>query len=106
YAPGDVVTATFWSANPNPAFRTGNSYMEVQRKADDGWETVATDDSWSTRFTWQAHGETEGASQAALRWAIPEDAAAGSYRLIHRGQANTGEGSRAFEGTTRLFSVE
>ena len=41
YAPGDIVAATFQSACPRNNLRTGDTFLKVQRRSDDGaWHTV------------------------------------------------------------------
>lgn len=106
YEAGQTVEAAFWSANPNNGFEKGFPYLEVQRKTDGGWETVATDDAWATRYKWEPVAEQPGASRALLRWDIPANVPAGEYRLLHRGMARSEDGSlKPFEGLSRAFSV-
>lgn len=107
YAPGDTVEVTFLSANPNNNFKSGDTYIEVQRQSGDVWQTVATDDAWATRYRWEVVTDMNEASRARVRWDIPGDASPGTYRLVHRGQARSGaDNLNTFEGASRGFTVE
>ncbi|MBD3648651.1 MAG: neutral/alkaline non-lysosomal ceramidase N-terminal domain-containing protein, partial [Pseudomonadales bacterium] len=71
YVPGDTAQAVFWSANPNNGFEAGQSLVVVQRMVSDGWQDVASDDAWETRYRWRPVDDQPGVSQAVLQWDIP-----------------------------------
>jgi neutral ceramidase len=101
---GDTVTASFYSACPNNDTRNGSTFCEVQRDTDDGWQTVADDNDWSTMFGWKRLFLT--VSRARITWTIPHDAPAGTYRIVHHADARDRAGTvTAVTGTTEPFHV-
>lgn len=54
FSPGDEVRVVFQSACPRNNIRRGGTFLTVERQAREGsgWEVVATDDDWETRFAW------------------------------------------------------
>jgi len=100
YRPGDLVTAIFVAAYPNNDLRRNGTYLEVQRRIADGWETVADDGDWSTTFRWR---RTRTAQLAVVTWTVPADAA-GEYRIRHHGKAHQ-QVLRPYSGTSRLFTI-
>lgn len=83
FQPGDMVKVTFQSACPRNNVRR-STFLTVERwvgparggrpgaephisAQDQGWEVVATDDDWATRFAWYRYGRgTRSAAQT--RW--------------------------------------
>jgi neutral ceramidase len=109
YRPGTTVEVEFVSANPNHDLRRGGTFLEVQRREDDGWVRVADDGDWSTIFRWRRAGKKRtqrGQSTAIITWDIPDESAPGEYRIVHHGTALTTDGTLTpFTGTTREFKV-
>lgn len=113
----DTVAATFHAANPRHDQRLQGSYLEVQLKVDDStFQTVAVDGDWETKFNWVAGPEdpldfgVSRTSQATVSWAIPDNAAAGQYRLCYFGDyksitADDTDAPVAFSGCSSLFEV-
>jgi neutral ceramidase len=104
YRTGDVVTVAFVSAYPNNDLRRGDTFLEVQRETADGWLRVADDGDWATTMRWRRRGRS--GSEVTVRWTVPTDAEAGSYRIVHHGSARSAAGTLTpFHGTSRTFVV-
>ena len=114
----DTVSATFHAANPRHNQRLQGTFLEVQRASGSGgrkdtYTTVAVDGDWETKFHWQAGPEDpldlgfSRTSEATLTWAIPDTAAAGTYRLCYNGDFLTkdDEAPTAFTGCSSTFQV-
>ncbi len=136
YRAGETVAVRFWSGNPQNGFRMGDNFLTVERESSAGWEIIATDAAWETRCRWQkVHDDTGGNDKTAaekagptikpdtgasevsssgvaapfqvtLEWAIPADAAEGSYRIQHHGRyKDVAETIREFTATSSTFDV-
>ena len=100
YKSGETPFAVFRSAHP----RTGtnlSSLFDVQKKntATGEWETVASDDDWTTCFYWIG-------GYALVEWFPDEYAESGIYRLVHRGaflKKSLGNTPSTYEGTSSEF---
>jgi neutral ceramidase len=104
YARGASVRADFVTGHPNNNLRNEGTFVEVQRQAGDQWTTVSTDSEWQTIYRWKR--EYLSVSTAQITWTIPADAAPGTYRIVHRGDAKGLTGRiTAFTGTSRTFTV-
>jgi neutral ceramidase len=104
YSAGDVVRANFVTGHPNNNLRHEGTYLEVQRLDGGAWTTIATDADWSAEYRWKR--EYLGVSTAQITWKVPSGTAAGSYRIVHHGDAKSLLGTiRPFTGTTRAFTV-
>jgi len=102
YRDGDVVTAIFVAAYPNNDLHRNGTYLEVQRRTEGRWETVADDGDWSTTFRWR---RTRRAGQIAIvTWTVPVGAA-GEYRIRCHGEAHR-QVLRPYSGTSRVFTIE
>ncbi|MCH8611796.1 neutral/alkaline non-lysosomal ceramidase N-terminal domain-containing protein [Arsenicicoccus dermatophilus] len=102
--PGQTVAAVFVTGHPKNALRRGGTFLEVQRLVDGAWQTVADDGDVSTTYRWQRAGGAR--STATVTWQVPADAPAGSYRLVHHGDARSTLGTRtSFTGTSRTVTV-
>ena len=99
YRQGETVVAEFWSTNPSANYRTGNSYLQVQRKTAAGWQTIATDDNWNTTVRWRTEGES---FVAVLSWTTSVDIEPGNYRLKHLGHDPHGV---LFSGVSREITI-
>jgi neutral ceramidase len=104
YARGADVRADFVTGHPNNNLRDEGTFLEVQRQNGSTWQTVATDSEWQTLYRWKR--EYLGVSTAQITWTIPADAATGTYRIVHHGDAKGLTGTiRPFTGTSRTFTV-
>jgi neutral ceramidase len=104
YRPGDTVRAEFVGTYPNNDLRRGGSYLEVQRETAGGWQRIADDGDWSTKFHWRRAGRA--GSCVSIEWDVPSDAAAASYRIVYRGDVLDASGAlRPFSGVTASFEI-
>ena len=104
YQAGERVRAVFTSAHPGTDPRRGGTFLEVQRHDGTGWARIADDGDWTTTYRWRRDGRD--GSLATVEWALPDDAAAGRYRIVHHGTARCDDGAAVrFTGTTRDFRV-
>ncbi len=77
----------------------------MQRLDGGQWRTVATDSDWSTVYRWNR--AYLAVSHAEISWQVPVDALAGTYRIVHHGDAKNLLGRvSAFTGTSRTFTVQ
>lgn len=97
---GSIVTGEFVSMHPNRHYQAGLNFMRVEKQVGETWQLVADDSDWSTTVRWLPQ---KNAEVAALAWAIPEDAEAGRYRLVHSGLDEQG---RHYSSEGVEFDVE
>lgn len=104
YRPGATVQAVFAGAHPNNDLHRGGTYLRVERETGDAWSTVADDGDWSTTFRWGRAGRR--GSTITVTWTVPDDTAAGRYRLRYQGDARQADGRiSAFTGATEPFDI-
>jgi neutral ceramidase len=116
YKAAKQVLAAFWSGNPDNAYPAESPYVEIQRKSDSGFTTVATDHDWETKVRWtrptiEADTGTGEQLPAAFRcditWEIPENTEAGTYRIVHNGNYESSDGEvHTFSSATEEFRVK
>ncbi|WP_307829506.1 neutral/alkaline ceramidase [Antrihabitans stalagmiti] len=105
YVAGDRVVATFVGAYPNNDLRRGDTYLEVQQQTEGGWARIADDGDFATTYRWKRRGKAGSVVEVA--WQIPDDAAAGTYRLRYHGDARDAVGRLSpFTGTSTTFGIE
>ncbi|UMG94951.1 neutral/alkaline non-lysosomal ceramidase C-terminal domain-containing protein [Nocardioides sp. TF02-7] len=103
YRPGGVVRVVFAGAYPNNDLRHGSTYLTVERRVDGRWRRVADDGDWSTRLRW---ARLRGGSAITITWAVPRQAAPGTYRVRYRGDARAAGGALTpVRGTSPVFRV-
>lgn len=106
FRPGDMVTATFWSACPRNDLLTKGTFSLVEFLDSSTWVPAYDDDDFSLRFKWSRPSKLSSYSHATLEWRIPETVAAGVYRLRHFGASKSLLGKIShFTGTSRAFVV-
>jgi neutral ceramidase len=104
YRRGDTVDVSFVTGHPGNDLRLEGTFLEVQRSDGGRWRTVATDNDVSTIYRWKR--EYLAVSTARITWRVPADTAAGTYRIVHHGNAKNLFGAvSSFTGTTRTFTV-
>jgi neutral ceramidase len=104
YRRGDSVEAAFVTGHPGNDLRLEGTFLEVQRSDGGRWRTVATDNDVSTFYRWKR--EYLAVSTARITWRVPADTAAGTYRIVHHGNAKNLFGAvSSFTGTSRTFTV-
>ncbi len=105
YRPGEQARVVFASAHPGNDPHRGGTYLEVQRRDDSGWTTVADDGDWSTKYHWARRGVA--ASTVTVTWDVPDDTPPGEYRVVHHGDAKDATGRiTPFTGASGTFGVE
>jgi neutral ceramidase len=105
YRAGQRVTAEFSTGHPKNNLRRGGTFLQVQRLDGGTWRTVADDGDRSTTYRWRRDGLA--ASIATITWDVPAGTAAGTYRVVHTGDARSITGQiTAFTGTSRTFTVQ
>lgn len=86
YKFGDTVSVLFVAGNPNRNLRIGNSYFYIQKKANDKWEDILTDDDLNTQMHWLMRGRV---SLIRIKWKIikdiDKDIDIGTYRILYKG---------------------
>ncbi|CAL9062807.1 unnamed protein product [Musa banksii] len=106
FRPGDMATATFWSACPRNDLLTKGTFSLVEFLDSSTWVPAYDDDDFSLRFKWSRPSQLSSYSHATLEWRIPESATAGVYRLRHFGASKSLLGKIShFTGTSRAFVV-
>lgn len=113
YAIGDVARVRFQTANPSNDFKTGSSFLWIERKnAKGGWDVVARDRDPETHFRWIPDSPSAQlfptfTSLADIEWRIPGNALPGIYRIRHNGVASPSMGATKseFEGVSSEFEV-
>jgi len=109
YARGQTAEVVFWGAHPKNDLRIQDTFLTVERKNADGtWQMVADDGDVATKYKWArvACVPTLACSHVTIDWTIPADAAAGTYRIRHFGNAKALDGKiSAYSGTSRQFTV-
>jgi neutral ceramidase len=104
YAPGAGVQADFVTGYPDNNLRDEDTFVEVQKQTGSTWTTVSTDSDWQTIYRWKR--EYLGVSTAQITWTIPAGTPAGTYRIVHRGDAKSILGTvTGFTGVSRTFTV-
>jgi neutral ceramidase len=95
-----VISASFYAGNPRRDLRRGASYLYIERKNGDAWDVIATDDDWSTYFTYQK-GADGRANLALIEWKVPAGTQPGTYRIRHEGASTSG----AYSGVSQPFDI-
>ncbi|HET6875798.1 MAG TPA: neutral/alkaline non-lysosomal ceramidase C-terminal domain-containing protein, partial [Acidimicrobiales bacterium] len=106
YRPGQQARAAFVGAYPHNRVRRGDTYLAVEREVDHGWERVADDGDWSTKFTWCRR--KSGVSEITVTWDIPPAVEPGTYRIRYTGDARDESDPaalREIDSATRPFEV-
>lgn len=105
YQRGQSVRVSFRGGHPKNNLRTQNTFLKVQRYVNGSWQTIANDWDWETTYKWNREGVDR--SLIEITWNIPNDAATGTYRIVHQGDWKNGWTGRikAYSGKSRNFTV-
>jgi neutral ceramidase len=105
YARGDTVSVTFWGGHPKNDLRIQDTFLEVQRRHDSSWITVARDNHPRTRYRWRRNFIAY--SLVTCEWDIPMDTEPGEYRIVHYGNWKNGwtRAISPYTGQSRVFTV-
>jgi neutral ceramidase len=130
YAPGDVVTVSFWTGSPVNQYRRTDRFMAVERLVPglDTWQVVREDFDWDKTVRWkQMAAETRAGAdsrregdrlgpmprvarpdpyQVTITWLTDAETAPGTYRIVHYGRFKTNGKVERFVATSRPFEVK
>lgn len=98
---GEHVQAVFWSAHPKNNLRTGDTFLEIQRKENNEWVTVLDDSDWDTIYRWKRNAIAQ--SLVTIEWQTQNNTPKGTYRIVHHGDNKKGD---SFSGTSQAFEVK
>ncbi|KAK6118935.1 hypothetical protein DH2020_047314 [Rehmannia glutinosa] len=105
---GDVLKATFWSANPRYDLLTEGTFAVVEMFQGDKWISAYDDDDLCLYFKWDGPLLSSGFyGLATIEWEVPKEASVGIYRLRHFGSFKTTKDSPVsyFTGASSGFAV-
>jgi len=119
YKVGQTVEVSFHGANPRNDIKPTSSFMTVERadggsKDLKGFNVVATDADWETKFSWKCGKDDPlqlgfaRTSEATLAWAIPAgEGMESTYRLCYSGDHKVAHTDRAipFSGCSSTFEI-
>ena len=114
YKPGERVTVSFSSGNPQNGYRAGRRYAAIERLSEGQWVTACRDGDWEVKCRWtQPRSDAKGAERRlaahlfTVEWEVPADVEPGSYRITHFGGYKAqGDGQvHPFEASSRTFEV-
>ncbi|NHJ87461.1 MAG: alkaline ceramidase [Asgard group archaeon] len=83
YNRGDKVIVEFIGASPRNSLKIMDTFLEVQRKRNDKWESIYKDLDFETKYHWKRKGIAH--SIITIDWNIPNDEPPGEYRIVHKG---------------------
>ncbi len=133
YKPGDRAEAVLWTGNPSNDYRRGERYFAVERLEGGSWKQVVDDGAWETTIEWKQtekldpklvdkNGKKDPKMEAfklspaprelrpdpfevTLRWNIPQETPAGTYRFVHDGRYKASGKVERFVSATPSFQV-
>ncbi len=106
YARGKTATVEFVTGHPKNNLHRNGTFLEVQRLVNGSWVRVLDDGDWRTKYRWTRLDGLAGTSKATITWDIAPDTPAGTYRVVHHGDAKSLFGKiTPFTGTSPGFTV-
>ena len=107
YNRGQTASVEFWTGHPKNNQRRNSTFLEVQRWDGAAWRVVANDSDFSTIYRWTRVDPVWGTSKASISWTIPQDAATGTYRIVHYGDYKNGWNGNIYglSGVSANFQV-
>lgn len=103
---GSKLTVSFVGAHPNNRLYRGGSYHEVQKNVGGRWVRIADDFHYDTIYDWERPEGSKTESIIKIHWNIPKNQAAGTYRIVIKGDAKAANGKLThFKGVTKPFKV-
>ncbi|MHC4474360.1 MAG: neutral/alkaline ceramidase [Planctomycetota bacterium] len=104
YNKGETVSVAFWGGHPKNNLRTQGTFLEIQKKVGDAWQTIARDNDPKTRYIWSRNFIAY--SSITIEWDIPQDAEAGEYKIIHHGNwKSISQKISEYRGESATFTV-
>eukprot|EP01018_Ginkgo_biloba_P019683 Gb_04896 [translate_table: standard] len=107
YKIGDIVSASFWSANPRNDLQTEGTFSLVEHfdDANEKWYPEYDDDDFGVLFKWNKTDDTNY-GYATIEWLVPRTVIPGIYRIRHFGAAKQfASPNQYFTGTSSTFVV-
>lgn len=131
YAPGDLVTVSFWTGSPVNEYRRTNRFLTVERPVEGRgtWEAVRADFDWDTTCRWRQLLAEEGPKprkdsrlegfrvtpppriprpdpyQVTITWQTDAKTPPGTYRIVHHGRFKKDGKVERFTARSRPFRV-
>ncbi|MEU0374176.1 neutral/alkaline ceramidase [Streptomyces sp. NPDC006283] len=106
YKRGATVAAEFVTGHPKNDLHRNGTFLEVQRQVNGAWVRHLDDGDWDTTYRWVRINGLTGTSRAVVTWKIAPGTPAGTYRIVHHGDAKSLLGRiSAFSGATGAFTV-
>jgi neutral ceramidase len=131
YAPGDLVTVTFWTGSPVNEYRRTDRFRTVERlvKESGAWQPVREDFDWETTCRWKQMGAEPSPKprtntrldsfrigqaarlarpdpyQVTITWQTDAATPEGTYRIVHHGRFKKDGKVERFTATSRRFTV-
>ncbi len=112
--PGESVSAQFVAGHPGNDLRLQESFVTVERQTASGeWEVFVEDRDPRLLYIWNALVPLPVAAEpplstsgnAEVRWDIPRNTPAGSYRFRIDGSTRTAAGVASYQGLSAPFMV-
>ena len=107
YQTGQRATAVFVTGHPKNNLHRGGTFLEIQQLQGATWVRYLDDGDWQTKFNWTRTNVLTGESTATVSWDIAPDTPAGTYRIVHYGDAKNGLTGviSPFTGVSGTFAV-
>jgi neutral ceramidase len=132
YAPGDLVTLTFWTGSPVNECKRTDRFLAVERLMPEKntWQVVREDFDWDTKVRWKqlpGKGDVKPAEktdakaprigpapriarpepyQVTITWQTDAKASPGSYRIVHYVRFKKNGKVERFLAQSRPFEVQ
>ncbi len=104
YRNGETVKVVFWGAHPKNNLRTQDTFLTVEKKGSDGWQSIYTDRDPCTIYRWAR--EFAASSLISITWKMDEDVEPGEYRICHFGDWKSQSGKISpYDGISGTFLV-
>ncbi|KAG0745773.1 hypothetical protein G6F57_009900 [Rhizopus arrhizus] len=82
-----IISALFVAGNPRNDPMLNKTFLTVERKVNNTWEIIRTDNDYDTRFYWQYKHSLLGMSEALIEWHVDQHVKPGVYRLGYFGNS-------------------
>jgi neutral ceramidase len=105
YSRGAIVSVQFWGGHPNNNLQTQGSFLVVEKLVNGTWVPVTYD--WDPDTTYQWKRDSIAYSKITITWNT-KSAAAGTYRIRHRGHWKSGWTGKIspYEGVSNSFILQ
>ncbi len=112
--PGEIISAEFVAGHPGNDLRLQQSFVTVERQTTDGdWVAVVEDRDPRLLYIWNAliplpvaaEPPLSSSGNAEVRWDVPRNTVAGTYRFRIDGITRSLAGATPYQGITDTFQV-